>query len=109
MPVARRAWQTGSVRAEVFATSPCSNPSRSSASSPIPVAGRRSRTLCPFPGVYPVGRLDRDSEGLLLLTDDGPLAHRLTDPRFEHPRHTSSRWSGFPTPMRSSACGEESC
>lgn len=38
----------------------------------------------PVSDVYAAGRLDYRSEGLLLLTDDGPLIQRLTDPRFEH-------------------------
>ena len=58
-------------------------------------------TLADFglpPGVYAAGRLDRDSEGLLLLTDDGALAHRLTDPRYRHPRIYLAQVERVPTP-----------
>lgn len=49
--------------------------------------GKRSLKDFGFPkGVYPVGRLDYDSEGLLLLTDDNQIKHRLTDPKFELPK-----------------------
>ena len=38
------------------------------------------------PDIYPAGRLDKDSEGLLLLTDDGPLIEKLLNPRNEKPK-----------------------
>lgn len=58
------------------------------------------RTLAGFglpPRVYAAGRLDYDSEGLLLLTDDGALANRLTDPRHKQPKTYWVQVEGTPT------------
>jgi len=66
-----------------------------------PEPGSRWRALAEFidvPGVYAAGRLDADSEGLLLLTDDGVLQHRLTDPRRGHWRRYQVQVEGTPQP-----------
>ena len=48
--------------------------------------------------IYPVGRLDAESEGLILLTNDGPLTQRLTHPSYEHPRVYRVLVEGVPEP-----------
>ncbi len=63
-----------------------------------PGADRRTlKDYVDVPGVFEAGRLDRDSEGLLVLTDDGDLAHELTHPRFEHPKTYYAQVEGVAT------------
>ncbi|MCA1691730.1 MAG: rRNA pseudouridine synthase [Actinobacteria bacterium] len=50
------------------------------------------------PRVFPVGRLDADSEGLLILTNDGDLAHRLTHPSFGVEKEYLAEVDGLPSP-----------
>lgn len=64
-----------------------------------PEAGHPALDEFGFPkGVYAAGRLDHDSEGALLLTDDGKLIKKLLDPKFEHPRTYLVQVDGQITP-----------
>lgn len=59
------------------------------------------RDMVPVPGtLYPVGRLDYDSEGLILLTNDGELANQLTHPRYEHEKEYRVLVAKVPDPAQ---------
>ncbi len=68
-----------------------------SAAVPQPLRDKTTRDLLPADlqgKIYPVGRLDKDSGGLLLFTNDGPLSYRLTHPKFNHEKEyiVSTKW-----------------
>lgn len=62
-----------------------------------PEAGHQSlKDFITLPGFYPAGRLDAQSEGLVLLTDDGALQHQITDPQYKLPKTYQVQVEGIP-------------
>lgn len=71
-----------------------------------PVAGRETlANYIAVPDVYPAGRLDVDSEGLLVLTGDGALQARIADPRHKLPKRYLAQVEGVPTEAAMRALG----